>query len=187
MLKLVIVPLKGGIQFEDGTDLERMARAEKNMAYQAVTACRQHSAIDQVGYGKATYHLGEGRKPGLQWFQEVMVEKSVYDEILGAGKPTQEGSPGWTLVERGIIAGSGEQWIMITGKARYDRYANWEVKEEDREFQALVCETEAWKEHPRFSGYIWEEESALHVGCTAHMHSIDSEVPMHMKPHRLAG
>jgi hypothetical protein len=154
MLKLVIVPLKGGIQFEDGTDQERMARAEKNMAYQAVAACRQHSAIDQVGYGKATYHLGEGRKPGLQWFQEVMVEKNVYDEILGAGKPTQEGSPGWTLVERGIIAGSGEQWIMITGKARYDRYKHGEVKEEDREFQALVCETEAWKEHPRFSGYI---------------------------------
>lgn len=104
----------------------------------------------------------------------------MYDEILGEGTPTQEGSPGWTMVERGTIAGSGEQWIMITGKARYDRYENGEVKEEDREFQALVCETEAWKEHPRFSGYIWEEESTLHVGCTAHVHSIDSGVPMHM-------
>ena len=163
-----------------------MARAEKNMAYQTVAACRQHSAIDQVGYGTATYRMGEGRKPGTQWFQEVMVTESVCEEILGKGEPTQEGSPGWTSVERGTIQGSEEKWILITGTAKYDRYENGEVKEEDREFQALVCQTEAWKEHPRFSGYIWEEENALHVGVTAHVRCIDSGVPMHMKPHRLA-
>ena len=185
-VKCVIVPLKGGIQFEEGTDQERMARAEKNMAYQAVAACRQHPAIDQVGYGTATYRLGEGRKPGTQWFQEVMVEESVYKEIVGEGKPTQEGSPGWTNVERGAIAGSGEQWILITGTAKYDKYENGEVREEDRDFQAIVCMAEAWKDHPRFGGYIWEEENVLHVGVTAHIHSIDAGVPMHMKPHRLA-
>ena len=108
-VKLVIVPLKGGIQFEEGIDQERMARAEKNMAYQAVAACRQHSAIDQVGYGTAMYRLGEGRKPGTQWFQEVMVEESVYEKIIGESKPTQEGSPGWTSVERGTIPDSEEK------------------------------------------------------------------------------
>ena len=185
-VKCVIVPLKGGIQFEEGIDQERMARAEKNMAYQAVAACRQHPAIDQVGYGTATYRLGEGRKPGTQWFQEVMVEESVYEEIVGEGKPTQEGSPGWTSVERGAIPGSGEKWILISGTAKYDKYENGEVKEEDREFQAIVCQAEAWKEHPRFGGYIWEEENPMHVGVTAHIHSIDAGVPMHMKPHRLA-
>ena len=130
-VKCVIVPLKGGIQFEEGIDQERMARAEKNMAYQAVAACRQHPAIDQVGYGTATYRLGEGRKPGTQWFQEVMMEESVYDEIVGEGKPTQEGTPGWASVERGVIPGSGEKWILISGTAKYDKFESGDVKEEE--------------------------------------------------------
>ena len=62
MVTLTIVPLKGGIQYEPGADAERVARAEKNMAYQAVAACRQHAAINRFDYAKAVFRMGEGRK-----------------------------------------------------------------------------------------------------------------------------
>ena len=162
------MPLKGGIQFEEGIDQERMARAEKNMAYQTVAACRQHSAIDQVGYGTATYRMGEGRKPGTQWFQEVMVTESVCEEILGKGEPTQEGSPGWTSVERGTIQGSEEKWILITGTAKYDRYENGEVKEEDWNFRPS-CARQRHGRNTRGSADISGRRRTLYMWGSQHM------------------
>ena len=72
---MTIIPLEGGIQYEKDADPERVARAEKNMACQAVAACRQHAGIDRFDNARAYFRMGEGRKECEQWYQEVRVSR----------------------------------------------------------------------------------------------------------------
>jgi hypothetical protein len=130
--------------------------------------------------------MGEGRKECEQWYLEVRVSREISEEILGVGEVVREGSPGWTKVERGALSGSGEDWVVVTGTAKYDKFEAGKVEECDREFQVLVCAAEGWRDHPRFESYIWDAASELHVGCTAHIHKIDAGVPMHLAPHCMA-
>ena len=172
---LMIIPFgTGAIQIEKGVGIpeDRVNRQEENVCGYVAVATRLEPEVTDVSYGQAQYRPEEGREPQTQFYYTTRVSQEAFDRIMSTGAPTKEGAPGWSKVERGVIPGTEDPWVVVHGtmcQVFQDAATKKEVLK-DRQMSAIVIDAEVWQEHPMLASRLWKPPDPREVPFTAFVH-----------------
>jgi hypothetical protein len=188
MKRLMIIPIeKGAIQIQTGTGVpeDRLKRMEENVCGFVAVATRLHPEVADVAYGQATYRPEVGRNEETQFYYSTRVSESAFEAILAVGVETKEGAPGWSSVERAVLSGTEDKWVIVKGTMiqMFQAEGAKEDVEKEREITAIVIDAECWQDHPRMASRQWKPPDPLEVPFTAFVHNTH-DVAMEVIPYQ---